>query len=156
MPRAAASSATPKGALGELLVQLDGMMRHDGLFVVATTNELEAIEPALRDRPSRFDRVIEFGVPEEEVRRAHLQKLLETHDLDPGDLRTIAREADGLSGAQLEELALLARRKALGGEKTEITLQELRVALDRARRFKAQPMGFGDVQESVEDEDWYP
>ena len=39
--------------LGELLNQLDGLRENDGIVVVATTNDLEAIEPALKDRPSR-------------------------------------------------------------------------------------------------------
>jgi hypothetical protein len=57
--------------LGELLVQLDGMHSNEGILVIATTNDLDAIEPALKDRPSRFDRVIEFDVASEPVRLTH-------------------------------------------------------------------------------------
>ncbi len=55
--------------LGELLSQMDGLETNDGLILVATTNDLLAIEPALRERPSRFDVVLEVGLPQVAARR---------------------------------------------------------------------------------------
>jgi hypothetical protein len=49
--------------LGEILAQLDGLSDNDGLMVIATTNDLTAIEPAIRERPSRFDLIVEVGPP---------------------------------------------------------------------------------------------
>ena len=68
--------------LGELMNQLDGIEENDGLLVVATTNDLGAVEPALKERPSRFDVVV--GVPEvsTEVRRRYLRDFLAARSLD--------------------------------------------------------------------------
>ena len=55
--------------LGELLTQMDGLESNDGVIVVATTNDLAAIEPALAERPSRFDVVLEVGLPAHAARR---------------------------------------------------------------------------------------
>ena len=70
--------------LGELMNQLDGIEENDGLLVVATTNNLGAVEPALKERPSRFDVVVEMPEVSTEVRRRYLQDFLAARDLDAG------------------------------------------------------------------------
>src|SRR4030095_9217315 len=107
------SGAGRDDVLGELLVQLDGMHSNEGLFVVATTNDLAVIEPAIRDRPSRFDRTIELAPGPEDVRLAHLYHLLAPFGVDQALLAPLGPKTEGLTGAQLQELALVARRRAL-------------------------------------------
>ena len=46
--------------LGEYLQAMDGMEPNDGIVIVATTNHTENIDPAISDRPGRFDRIIEI------------------------------------------------------------------------------------------------
>lgn len=130
-------------SLGELLVQLDGMNSNDGLFVIATTNDLEAIEPALRDRPSRFDRTIEVGAAPAEVRLAHLLHLLEPFGVQQETVAPLAGPTEGLVGAQLQELALVARRNALEHGREHVTAEDLEQALAAARSFKSKIVGFG-------------
>ena len=136
------SGAGRDDVLGELLVQLDGMHSNEGLFVVATTNDLAVIEPAIRDRPSRFDRTIEIAPAPEDVRLSHLHHLLAPFGVDQALLAPLGRKTEGLTGAQLQELALVARRRALERGDTRITAADLDGAARAAREFKARPIGF--------------
>jgi hypothetical protein len=99
--------------LGELLPQMDGLESNDGIIVVATTNDLAAIEPALAERPSRFDVVLEVGLPGFEARRAILLKQLARQAPADDLLDAAARETEGLTGAQLREVAFLAVQQAI-------------------------------------------
>jgi len=100
-------------ALGELLTQMDGLERNDGLIVVATTNDLEAIEPAIKDRPSRFDVVVEIGLPESTARRQILVHQLRHAGVEQGLLDEAAAATSGLSGAQVREVAILTLQAAI-------------------------------------------
>lgn len=85
------SEELSKRLVATLLNLMDGISRNEGLLVIAATNRLDHIEPALR-RPGRFDKEIEIGVP------APAQR----DDI----LRTLLRETDHcLSESQIEELA---------------------------------------------------
>ena len=137
--------------LGELLVELDGFRSNDGLLVVATTNDLEAIEPALKDRPSRFDRVIELGPATTEVRRAHLTHLLAPYGLSSDALEALARRTDGLTGAQIQELAFRARLAAAGARRDRITTTDLDQALDLARKLR-HTVGFKAASDDEDDD----
>lgn len=85
-----------------LLAELDGLASREGILVLATTNNAELIDPALVHRPSRFDRVWHFPLPDEELRRIYLQWVLERGD--ESLLRRLVRETDGWSFAYLKEL----------------------------------------------------
>lgn len=135
--------------LGELLVQLDGFHSNDGLLVLATTNDLEAIEPALKDRPSRFDRVIQFGPGTTEVRHAHLTHLLVPYGLSSSAIDGLARRTDGLTGAQIQELAFRARLAAAGAGRDRITSDDLDHGVELARKLR-HSVGF----RSGDDEDF--
>ena len=55
-----------------LLAQLDGIGRSDGVLVLGTTNHPEHVDSALLHRPSRFDRVWRFSLPDRELRHQYL------------------------------------------------------------------------------------
>lgn len=116
-------SGVNEAALGELLAQMDGLERNDGLVVIATTNDLAAIEPALRERPSRFDCTLEIPPPADAERRRLLAHFLRDARLQEADATAAAAGAEGLSGAQLRELAILIVQQAI-----------LRNALDESGR----------------------
>ncbi|MBI4570027.1 MAG: ATP-binding protein, partial [Planctomycetes bacterium] len=146
--------ASPRGAiqsrsdtLGELLVQLDGMQENRGLLVVATTNDADVIEPALRERPSRFDRVISFPRPDLPVRRAHLGFLLGRFGVGPDRLDALAERTDGFTGAHIQELAVVARTESASrpGADGQITQADLDFALRAARQFSPGTVGFGAI-----------
>ena len=101
--------------LNQLLVEMDGFAANEGVIVLAATNRQDILDPALL-RPGRFDRQVYVGRPDmkgrEEILRVHTRKKPLADDVD---LREIARETTGFTGADLENLmnesALLAARK---------------------------------------------
>jgi transitional endoplasmic reticulum ATPase len=87
--------------IAQLLVLLDGLEARGQVAVVATTNRLEALDPAVR-RPGRFDYHIEVPLPDRAGRfailRVHLRKMrLDKHV----SIRRLVQETEGLSGAEL-------------------------------------------------------
>ena len=102
--------------LNELLVQMDGFSPSDGVAILAATNRVDILDPALLRR-GRFDRHIVIDRPDLEGRLAILRLHAKGKRLgDPdGDLPTIARQTPGFTGADLasmlNEAALLAVRE---------------------------------------------
>jgi AAA+ superfamily predicted ATPase len=94
------------------LNQLDGFEKNVGLMVVATTNHAERIDPAILDRPSRFDRKYEFTVPALHERSRFLElwksKLAETVAWDGRCIPEIAAATEGFSFAYMKELIVSA------------------------------------------------
>jgi ATP-dependent Zn protease len=96
--------ASSTHGLGELLAQMDGFKANDGLVIIATTNQPEAIDEALK-RPGRFDRHLAFKLPDEEGRRRMLSRLLGTLPWKPeAFLHGLVTQTGGFSGAHLREL----------------------------------------------------
>ena len=101
--------------LNQLLVEMDGFAANEGVIVLAATNRQAILDPALL-RPGRFDRQVYVGRPDmkgrEEILRVHTRKKPLADDVD---LKEIARETTGFTGADLENLmnesALLAARR---------------------------------------------
>ena len=100
--------------LNQLLVEMDGFSANEGVIVLAATNRRDILDPALL-RSGRFDRQIYVGYPDmkgrEEILKVHTRSKPLAEDVD---LRDLARETTGFSGADLEnmmnEAALLAAR----------------------------------------------
>ena len=101
--------------LNQLLVEMDGFGRNEGVVVLAATNRADVLDPALL-RPGRFDRQVYVGLPDirgrEEILKIHAKDKPLAEDVDLAD---IARGTPGFTGADLENLlneaALLAARK---------------------------------------------
>lgn len=93
------------GFLGEILAQLDGFSPNTDMVVVATTNDADALDEALR-RPGRFDRRLDIGLPEAEQRARMLRLFLEDHPVMERTraIAELAEATSGLSGAHLREL----------------------------------------------------
>ena len=100
--------------LNQLLVEMDGFALNEGVIVMAATNRPDVLDKALL-RPGRFDRQIVVSQPDVKAR----EQILEVHArkkrlADDVDLRIIAKNTSGFSGADLEnvlnEAALLAAR----------------------------------------------
>lgn len=91
------------------LNELDGFAQNRGIVVLATSNYPEKLDPAIADRPSRFDRKIAFGLPETAERRRYLASLTARWEdelrLSEPELATVAELTDGFSYAYLKELA---------------------------------------------------
>ena len=91
--------------LGELMNQLDGAVDNEDLVTIATTNRLDVIEKALRNRPGRFDRVIEMNEMDEMCRRKLLARLLAKAEVSPEDMSYLVEATREYTGAQVQELA---------------------------------------------------
>jgi hypothetical protein len=92
------------------LNQLDGFAPNAGLLVLATTNHPERLDPAILERPSRFDRKYHFPLPLPGGRAAFLERWTERLDphlkLTPEQHATLVEGTDGFSFAYLKELCL--------------------------------------------------
>ena len=101
--------------LNQLLVEMDGFGRTEGVIVLAATNRPDILDPALL-RPGRFDRQIHVGLPDVKGREEILKVHSKGKRLDESvELKTVARVTVGFSGADLanlmNEAAILAARE---------------------------------------------
>jgi ATPase family associated with various cellular activities (AAA) len=92
------------------LNQLDGFASNAGLLVLATTNHPDRLDPAILDRPSRFDRKYHFPLPVAESRVAYLarwtERLAPELRLTPDQSMMLIERTEGFSFAYLKELCL--------------------------------------------------
>jgi len=117
--------------LNQLLAEMDGFERSDGVVVLAATNRPDVLDPALR-RPGRFDREIVVPLPN----RAERQAILATHargkTLAPGtDLGRAAAATPGFSGADLANLVNEAALIAVRDGRASLTTADFTQARDR-------------------------
>lgn len=120
-----------KGFLGELLNQLDGPQRNEQMLVMATTNDITALDDALANRPGRFDVKIEFGNPNETNRSALLSRLITVKNLDP-----YVELTNGLSCAQVNEVGHYI------AEHPGLTIDETRAYVKLVKEYGKKEFGF--------------
>ena len=101
--------------LNQLLVEMDGFAGNQGIIVMAATNRVDILDPALL-RPGRFDRKVAVGRPDVAAREAILKIHAASKPLgDDVDLHSVARQTSGFTGADLENLmneaAILSARE---------------------------------------------
>nr|WP_314446751.1 ATP-dependent zinc metalloprotease FtsH [uncultured Lachnoanaerobaculum sp.] len=90
--------------LNQLLVEMDGFAGNQGIIVMAATNRVDILDPALL-RPGRFDRKVAVGRPDVAAREAILKIHVASKPLgDDVDLHSVARQTSGFTGADLENL----------------------------------------------------
>ena len=125
--------------LNQLLVELDGFSTTDDIVVIAATNRLDVLDPAVL-RPGRFTRKINVPLPDVEGRRQILDVHAKDKPLSPAiDLDALARKTYGFSGAQLADLLneaaiLAARRDAEAISPDDLHGGWLKVAVGTGRR----------------------
>jgi len=117
--------------LNALLVEMDGFDTQEGVILIAATNRPDVLDPALL-RPGRFDRTIVISRPDivgrEAILKVHTKGIKISKD---ADLKYIARQTSGFSGADLanlvNEAALLAARRG----KETVEMKELGESIER-------------------------
>lgn len=105
-------SLIDRNCLSFLLNELDGFADNRGVLILATSNHPEKLDPALTERPSRFDRKIKFDLPGPEERFEYLRTRSALHPdemaVDEQELFEIAQLTEGFTFAYLKELDLSA------------------------------------------------
>ena len=115
--------------LNQLLVEMDGFSKNEGVIVLAATNRPDILDPALL-RPGRFDRQIHVGRPDvkgrEEILKVHAKgKRLD----DSVSLKTIARATAGFTGADLSNLLNEAAIMAARENRPVLSMNDLNEAM---------------------------
>lgn len=90
-----------------LLNILDGNLKLSGLVTIATTNHIEYLEERYTNRPSRFDRVVEFPLPNAESRKMFIEKTVLPEDLEKIDIDDWVAKTEGMTIDHINELILL-------------------------------------------------
>ena len=90
-----------------LLNILDGNMKFGGIVTIATTNYIHKLESRYKNRPSRFDRVIEFPLPNAESRKIFIEKTVCPEDLEKIDINEWVKRTEGYTIDHINELILL-------------------------------------------------
>ena len=115
--------------LNQLLVEMDGFARTEGIIVLAATNRPDILDPALL-RPGRFDRQIHVGRPDVKGREEILKVHAKDKKLDATvDLKTVARSTAGFTGADLSNLLNEAAIMAARADRPVLNMEDLNEAL---------------------------
>ena len=115
--------------LNQLLVEMDGFARTEGVIVLAATNRPDILDPALL-RPGRFDRQIHVGRPDVKGREEILKVHARDKKLDASvNLKTVARSTAGFTGADLSNLLNEAAIMAARDNRPVLTMEDLNEAL---------------------------
>jgi cell division protease FtsH len=117
--------------LNQLLVEMDGFDTSEGVIVMAATNRVDVLDPALL-RPGRFDRTVTVPLPDVRGRERILAIHAHRVRLAQGvDLSVIAKGTPGFSGADLRNLVNEAALYAARGNQTAVELKDLEWARDK-------------------------
>jgi len=117
--------------LNQLLAEMDGFEKNEGVILVSATNRPDVLDPALL-RPGRFDRQVMVPNPDvggrEKILKVHAKKVPLAPDVD---LRTVARGTPGFSGADLANLINEACLIAARATKRMVTMGDIEHAKDK-------------------------
>lgn len=117
--------------LNALLVEMDGFNTQEGIILIAASNRPDVLDPALM-RPGRFDRQIVIDRPDvvgrEAILKVHTRKVKLAKEVD---LKSIARQTPGFSGADLANLANEAALLAARRDKDAVDMKDLGDAIER-------------------------
>jgi ATP-dependent 26S proteasome regulatory subunit len=139
--------------LGELMNQIDGCEPTEQVLFVMTTNSLDRLEHAVKNRPGRIDQIIEIPLPDADERRQLLKHFARNLRLDIDDMDRILEATEGATPAMLKEIVKRAAVSAVerngGKDKAEaLAIQEndLLLATEQVRALRdpeAVPGTFG-------------
>jgi len=118
-----------KNSTSKILNILDGIKQIDGVIYLASTNYPEKLEERITDRPSRFDRRYQIGIPSDEIRRSYLKSKLGNQE-SLIDIDLWVKESQGMSIAHLKELVISTL--VLGNDFSE-SIKHLRLLKSRPK-----------------------
>lgn len=114
----------------QLLAELDGFDKRGDVKIVAATNRIDLLDPALL-RPGRFDRIIEIPLPDAEGRREILRIHTRNMKLDNVEFEELLKRTDGLSGADLKAIVTEAGMFVIRRRGKAVTLQDFNDAYNK-------------------------
>jgi transitional endoplasmic reticulum ATPase len=128
-------SGVTQRVVNQLLTEIDGLEELQDVAVVAATNRVDIIDPALL-RPGRFDRHVKVDTPDETARLAIFKVHTKNMPLaDDVDLEKLAKKADGYVGADIEavcrEAVMLTLRNNLKSD--EVKMKQFREAMEKVK-----------------------
>lgn len=117
--------------LNQLLVEMDGFDNEKGLIVLAATNRVDVLDPAIL-RPGRFDRQVPVEKPDvkgrEEILRIHAKNVKLDNDVD---FESIAHGTTGFAGADLANVVNEAALLAVRNGRKKVTMEDFNDAIDK-------------------------
>ena len=117
--------------LNQLLVEMDGFDNEKGLIVLAATNRVDVLDPAIL-RPGRFDRQVPVEKPDvkgrEEILRIHAKNVKLDSDVD---FESIAHGTTGFAGADLANVVNEAALLAVRNGRKKVTMEDFNDAIDK-------------------------
>lgn len=142
------SNVERDNTLNQLLTQMDGFEDNSGVIVIAATNKIELMDPALL-RSGRFDRRVFLSLPDFKDRL----KILEIYMNDKkhkADLSVIAKATVGFSGAALETLVNEAAINALRREAKEVEESDFFAVLNKVLTGKKKILSFSEEEKKIQ------
>jgi SpoVK/Ycf46/Vps4 family AAA+-type ATPase len=129
----------------EVLAELDGLSQRSGMLLIATANDPSRIDPALLHRPSRFDRVWTFPVPDMALRTRYIAD--QFIGIDPHIIDYVASETEDWTMAYMKELRNTAAILAIKDGLKAMESRHFKGALKLLRKqFVAGKTGHADLQ----------
>jgi transitional endoplasmic reticulum ATPase len=148
--RGEASGDVERRVVAQLLSLMDGLDERGEVVVIAATNRVDAIDPALR-RGGRFDREIEIGVPDRDGRLEILQVHTRGMPLAEGvELEQYADNTHGFVGADLEQLAKEGAMTALRRVRPQLDLESDEIPADVLESIQVTEADFKDALKGIE------
>lgn len=125
------SGAERDNTLNQLLVQMDGFTKSDGVFIIGATNRIDLLDPALR-RPGRIDKNVYIGLPDASTRKSIFEIHLrgKPHD-NSVVLEDLVDLSTGLSAAQMENLLNEAMLYAIRQKRFVFRMDDVETVMNR-------------------------
>ena len=128
--------------LTQLLAELDGFDPLDNVKVIASTNRIDVLDPAIL-RPGRFDKIIEIPLPDArgryEILKIHTRRMPLAEDVD---LVELAKGTEGATGADIKAICTEAALKAIREGRSIVTMDDFRYALNKVIRERYRPLEY--------------
>lgn len=126
--------------LGELLDQMDGLRPYEDIGFLLTTNSIERMEAAIKDRPGRIGQCIHFGPPQAALRRRYLAHYLSDYAKDDVDFEALVTMSEDATQAFLKEwvhraVQIATERLDSPQEKARLRTEDFSRAIDEMRRY---------------------
>ena len=122
--------------MAQLLSELDGFNPRGNIKIIAATNRIDIIDPALL-RPGRFDRLIEIPLPDErgryEIFRIHTRRMNLADDVS---LSELAKITEGASGADIKAICTEAGMNAIRERRKRVVMEDFIKAVDKVLKSK--------------------